>query len=431
MANPLARLIDPVDADRDRIARKYQFTADSRSWLVPLAIGAALFLVSLIGAFGDHYQFWFSYLTAWVFCLSISLGALFFVMFQHVPKAKWVTAVRRFPEMLMANFWLLALFGLPLMLPTAMYDLYHWTHAELYDPTGSYYDAVVAGKAGYFFWPGPFGGVPWFFYGRIVLYFAAWIIVSTKLYRLSVRQDAEPRNDVGADLRRVSAWGIPLVGVTTAFAGFDLIMSLDPHWFSTMFGVYFFAGGFLAAIAAITFMALAYRQAGMLSMEVNGEHYHDLGKYLFAFTVFWTYIAFSQYMLIWYGNLPEETVWFEHRLTHGWETVTYALIWFHFVLPFFILIPRFAKRIVPILAFMCVWTLVMHWVDLWWLIKPNLYVATGNEAYQHAALAWTDITLWLGFVGLFAGATIWRASRHSTTPYNDPYFNFSLRFQNV
>ena len=431
MANPLTRLIDPVTADRDRVARKYQFTADSRAWLAPLGIGVALFLVSLVGYFGDHYQFWYSYLTAWVFCLSISLGALFFVMFQHVPKAKWVTAVRRFPEMLMANFWLLALFGLPLLLPTAMHDLFHWTHAELYDPTGSYYDEVVAGKAGYFFWPGPLGGMPWFFYARIVLYFASWIIVSTKLYRTSVRQDTEPRADVGKDLRRVSAWGIPLVAVTTGFAAFDLVMSLDPHWFSTIFGVYFFAGGFLAAIAAVTFMAIAYRQAGMLRMEINDEHYHDLGKYLFAFTVFWTYIAFSQYMLIWYGNLPEETVWFEHRLIHGWENVTYSLIWFHFILPFFILIPRFTKRILPVLAIMCVWLLVMHWIDLWWLIKPNLYVATGNEAYEHAAIYWTDITLWLGFVGIFAGATLWRASRHSITPYNDPYFNFSLRFQNV
>ena len=430
MANPFTRLIDPVDADRDRVARKYQFTSDSRAWLAPLGLGVALCLVSLVGYFGDHYQFWYSYLTAWVFCLSISLGALFFVMFQHVPKAKWVTAVRRFPEMLMANFWLLALFGLPIFL-FGMHDLFHWTHAELYDPTGSYYDEVVAGKAGYFFWPGPLGGMPWFFYARIVLYFASWIIVSTKLYRTSVRQDTEPRADVGKDLRRVSAWGIPLVAVTTGFAAFDLVMSLDPHWFSTIFGVYFFAGGFLAAIAAVTFMAIAYRQAGMLRMEVNDEHYHDLGKYLFAFTVFWTYIAFSQYMLIWYGNLPEETVWFEHRLIHGWENVTYSLIWFHFILPFFILIPRFTKRILPVLAIMCGWILVMHWVDLWWLIKPNLYVATGNEAYEHAAIYWTDLTLWLGFVGIFAGATIWRASRHSITPYNDPYFDFSLRFQNA
>ncbi len=422
MANPLSRLFDPVDADRDRVARKYQFTADSRAWIIPLALGVAGLLIGLVGAFGDHYSFWYSYLTAWVFCLSISIGALFFVMFQHVPRSKWVTAVRRFPEMLMANFWLLALLGLPIFL-FGMHDLYHWTHAELYDPNHPDYDALVAGKQAYL-------NVP-FFYARIVFYFAVWITVSTKLYRYSVQQDTEPRDDVGDDLRRVSAWGIPLVALATAFAGFDLIMSLDPHWFSTMFGVYFFAGGFLASIAAMTFMALAYRSAGMLSHEVGEEHYHDLGKYLFAFTVFWTYIAFSQYMLIWYGNLPEETVWFKHRLEHGWENVTTALIWFHFILPFFILIPRFTKRIVPILAVMCGWILVMHYIDLWWQIRPSLYVATHNDAYLDAAFIWTDFALWIGMVGLFVGATMWRASRHAITPYNDPYYAFSLRFQNV
>ncbi len=422
MANPLTRLIDPVDADRERVAPRYRFTADSRAWMIPLALGVVGLVVGLIGAFGDPFSFWYSYLTAWVFCLSLSLGALFFVMFQHLPRAKWVTAVRRFPELLMANFWLLLLLGLPIFL-FGMHDLYHWTHEDLYDPLSPHFDAVLAGKRGYLNLP--------FFYARIALYFFVWITVSTKLYRYSVRQDTEPREDVGADLRRVSAWGVPLVALTTAFAGFDLVMSLDPHWFSTMFGVYFFAGGFLASIAAVTLMALAYRSAGMLRAEVNDEHYHDLGKYLFAFTVFWTYIAFSQYMLIWYGNLPEETVWFEHRLSHGWKAVSYALLWFHFILPFFILIPRFTKRVLPVLAFMAGWTLVMHWIDLWWLIRPSLYVATENELYQHAAFAWTDFALLLGIGGLYIGATLWRAARHSVTPYNDPYFAFSLRFQNV
>ncbi len=417
-----SRLIDPVDDDRARVAKRYQFTADNRAWYIPAALGVAGLVVGLVGLFGDAHSFWFSYLTAWVFCLSISLGALIFVMAQHVPRAKWVTAVRRFPELLMANFWLLAILGLPIFL-FGMHDLYHWTHEELYDPLDPHFDEVLAGKRSYL-------NVP-FFWLRLVVYFAVWITVSTKLYRYSVLQDTEPRPDVGADLRRVSAWGIPLVAVTMAFAGFDIVMSLDPHWFSTMFGVYFFAGGFLAAIALMTMLVLFYRKNNMLVHEVGPEHYHDLGKYLFAFTVFWTYIAFSQYMLIWYANLPEETVWFQHRMTHGWENVSVALIWFHFILPFFILIPRFTKRMVPVLAIMCGWTLVMHWIDLWWLIRPNLYLATGNEAYAHAAIAWTDIALFVGMFGLYLGATLWRASRHSITPYNDPYFDFSLRFQNV
>ncbi len=431
MANFFTRLIDPLADDRSRVAPAYHFTGDSRAWAVPAGIGLALLVVGLIGLFHDHYQFWYAYLTGWVFCLSISIGALFFVMFQHITKARWVTVVRRFPEMLMSNFVLLAILGLPIFI-FGMHDIFHWTHAELYDPTDPYYDVIVDGKSAYFFWPSEAGGFPAFFYLRMVIYFAAWIVVSRKLYTLSVMQDTAPRPDSPALLRRVSAWGIPLVGLTTAFAGMDLLMTLDPHWFSTIFGVYFFAGGFLAAIAATTMMALVYNRMGMLRGEANLEHFHDLGKYLFGFTVFWAYIFFSQYMLIWYANIPEEVIWLQHRNMHGWEVVTTALFVFHFALPFFLLISRAVKRRIPLLAIMCGWLLVMHFIDLWWVVKPNLFVATGNDPqYANAVLSWMDISLWLGFFGVFIGATIWRASRHATAPYNDPYYASSLHFQNI
>jgi hypothetical protein len=188
----------------------------------------------------------------------------------------------------------------------------------------------------------------------------------------------------------------------------------------------------LAGLAAMTVLALIYGRVGMLRGEVTAEHFHDLGKYLFAFTVFWMYIFFSQLMLIWYANIPEETIWFQVRWQYGWDTVFYAIMLFHFVLPFFILIPRFTKRSVPILTFMCVWMLVIHFVHLWWMIKPNLFVATGFEPlYQFAALTWIDVALWLGMTGLFFGATMWRASRQAIAPYNDPHYAASLRFENV
>ncbi|MDX1530950.1 MAG: hypothetical protein R3362_05435 [Rhodothermales bacterium] len=417
----LTRFFDPVDADRDHVARKYQFTTDWRAWAVPLGLGFALLLVSLLGLLADSHQFWYAYLIGWTYCLSIALGCLFFVMFQHITKAKWVTAFRRVPELLMANFWLLALLGLPLLF--GIHDLFEWSHHEVYEVGNEHYDPILVGKHGYL-------NVP-FFIARSVFYFFVWIVVSQKLYRASVRHDTNPTPETGPALRRTSAWGIPLVAVTMAFASYDYLMSLDPHWFSTIFGVYFFAGGFLTAIAAMTFLGLAFYRTGLLQPEVSKEHFHDLGKYLFAFVVFWTYIAFSQYMLIWYGNLPEETVWFKHRLEHGWEWVTQALIWFHFVLPFFLLLPRTTKRVLPALAVMCGWILVMHWIDLWWVAKPSLYVTTGIEAYAHAALTWVDLTCWLGLLGVVVGTTLWRAGRHSIAPYNDPYFAFSARFENV
>ena len=435
------RLLDP--APRERVAGKYRFTDDWRAWVVAAGVGVALLLVSLIALFGDDYtraRFMFAYLTGWTFCLSISLGALLFVMAQHITKAKWVTVVRRVPEMIMANFVLLAVLSIPIVIDliSSHSVLYHWRHPELY-VAGPDFDPVLAEKTWYLNLP--------FALGRIAFYFFVWIVVSTKLYRESVRQDTDPIAETSRRLRFTSGWGIPLVGVTTAFAGFDFLMGLDPHWFSTMFGVYFFAGGFVASIALTTFLVILFKRTGPLEGVVTTEHLQDLGKYLFAFTAFWAYIAFSQYMLIWYANLPEETLFYEHRFQHGWEAFSKSLVWFHFVLPFLILLPRAAKRLVPVLAVMAVWTLVMHWMDHFWVAMPVVDILHGAELHAtgaaseavhevaehapHAGFHWVDFAAWFGLFGLFLGATLWRAGRHSATPYNDPYFAQSVRFENV
>lgn len=432
MANPLTRLIDPVDDHRDRVARPYQIVGDWRAWGVPLALGGVLVLLSMIGLLQDSKQFWFAYLTGWAFCLSMTIGALIFVMIQHVVKAKWVTVVRRFPEVIMVNFGWLTVAAVPFLL-FGMYDLYHWTHPELYEVGGAHFDGIVAGKVGYFYNFGSEpGGIPVFFYLRAVVYFAVWITLSNLLFRLSVEQDVAPRADVDARMRFHSAWGIPVMAITVSFASFDFLMSLDPHWFSTIFGVYFFAGGFVAAVGLMTLLALSAHRKGLLAGEATVEHFHDFGKYLFGFTVFWAYIWFSQHMLIWYANIPEETIWFEHRDMHGWGLVTQMLILFHFVLPFFLLISRVAKRTVPILAIMAGWIVTIHFVDLWWIIKPNLLIASGMDlAYEDAALSWMDLTLGLGFFALMLGFTFWRQARHAVAPYNDPFYRTSLHFENV
>ena len=502
MSNPLTRLfLDPVDAEADRVPARYRY-ADNRWGLIALAAGAVLLVVGGVVGLGFGVQrLLFAYLIGWVFCLSISLGALLFVMIQHVTKARWSTTIRRIPEALAASFPILALTGIPVLL--GMHDLFHWSHAELYEVGGSYYDGILAGKSPYFFFPFEAGGFPFLFVARYVLYFVVWTIVGTKLYRLSVQNDGTPDPENTLALRRVSAWGIPLVGVTVAFAGYDYLMSLDPHWFSTMFGVYFFAGGWLGALCLITFIALLLKKGGMLE-SVTVEHIQDMGKFMFAFTVFWTYIAFSQYMLYWYANLPEEIVWFQKRFTEGWGVVAWSLLIFHFVLPFLILLPRITKRVYPAIATMAVWLLVMHAVDLWWIAAPAMYVADEDHSEEYSAMpaadetavqlvalqddgdgqassgaaveqgtrepgdvlppaavpqadetvaeavntperAAADMTLhvehapfpivellvWLGLFGLYLGLTLVRLSRHALTPYGDPYFADSLRFENT
>ena len=456
MANPLSYFLDPVPAGGDRVPQRYRFTGDQRWWMAPLAVGAVLLVAGLVVGLADTPRVLFAYLIGWVFCLSVSIGALFFVMIQHITKARWSTTIRRIPEALAASFPLLALAGLPVLL--GMHDLFHWTHAELYEVGGPEYDAIIAGKQAYL-------NVP-FFIVRYVLYFAAWTWLGSRLWSISVRNDTEPSVENTLRLRKISAYGIPLAAVTTAFASYDYLMSTDPHWFSTMFGVYFFAGGWLGALCLITFIALLLKKAGMLP-EVTVEHTQDMGKFMMAFVIFWTYVAFSQYMLYWYANLPEEIVWFHKRFAGGWETVAWSLLIFHFVLPFLLLLPRATKRIAPALATMAVWLLVMHWVDLWWIAMPSMHVAAeaghaavasgaGDllaslqampaEAVQEAVhgpaegmglhvvqphLPLVEMAVWLGLFGLYLGVVFVRLGRHALTPYGDPYFADSLRFENV
>lgn len=409
----LTWLVDPLQSTKDAAKRAFRFTADRRAWLVPLGIGIAFLVMSAVGYAANPTQFYFSYLIGWSFCLSIAVGSLFFLFFQHLTRAEWSVVVRRIPEALTWAFPLLAVLGIPLLF--GMHDLYHWTHEELYDPASPAYDEILAGKRAYLNTP--------FWIARMVAYFVIWTLITYRLYTLSVRQDVDPETDIPARQRTVSAWGLPLAAVATAFASYDLLMSLDPHWFSSIWGIYFFAGSFLAAVCSITVLSAALQRGGMLEGIVTKEQYHDLGKFTFGFVVFWAYIGFSQYMLIWYGNIPEETVFFRHRFEHGWEYYSAALLLGHFVIPFLLMLPRFVKRSVPLLSFWSIWLLVMHGFDLHWIVTPVLHEESGFH--------WLDLTCWLGLLGLVFGVAVYRLSRHALVPQNDPRLGASLRFENA
>lgn len=424
--------------------KQFDFSIENRRWLTPLISGVVLLVVAvIIGYSGAWKAFWSSYLVAYSFSLAILIGALFFVMVNNVARAKWHIVLRRIPETLAWSFPLMFLLGLPILL-FGMHDLYHWTHHELFVEGSPEYDPVIAGKESYLNMP--------FFWIRFVLYFLIWSWLAYRLHRLSVLEDTKP--DGAADhvgpltrlalslhmagtgqkkevefglLRRItSAWGILLSALATAFGSFDLLMSLDPHWFSTIFGVYYFAGGFVTAAAIILLTALYFRRHGILVHTITDEHYHDLGKYMFAFTVFWAYIAVSQLLLIWYANLPEETIFFRHRAEHGWYAWSMLLLYGHFVLPFFLLIGRTIKRKKVGLALMAIWLVVMHFVDMYWLAMPSLY--PDYVPYGQLGL---NILCVLGFVGIFVGVFLWKIRLHSLVPYNDRSFSQSLAFENV
>jgi hypothetical protein len=372
-----------------------------------LGLGAAVLLGFLAGD-GFH-RFLFAYLMNYAFFLSLALGALFFVLLQHVTRASWSVVVRRLGESLAAALPVLAILSIPILIGVPR--IYEWAGTES-GPA----DALIQHKAGYL-------NVP-FFVARWVLYLAVWIGLSRYFRKSSLAQDES--GDVALTLRleKLSAPGLILYGFTVTFAAFDLLMSLDPHWYSTIYGVYFFSGGVAGFFGLLTLTALGLQRSGRLSRSITIEHYHDLGKMLFTFVFFWAYIAFSQYLLIWYANIPEETEWFAKRQAGAWGWMGIALIAGHFILPFLGLLPRSAKRRKPPLAFWSAWVLVMHWIDVYWLVMPE--AGPGGPSFHPV-----DIACLVGIGGFLSAAVVRAAQGRSLIPLKDPRLGESLTFENA
>src|SRR3954467_2920740 len=255
-------------------------------------IGAVSALVgavacAILGA-SNPKQFFFSWLVSFLFFLSLALGALFFVLIQYASQGGWGIVLRRIGETTFAMVPVMAVLFLPLLL--GLYDLYSWSV-----PGAADHDALLR-------WKAPYLNVP-FFLIRVALFFVVWSAIALFYYRGSRGQDATGDPAVSSRLRRLAGPAIIVMGLTQSFASVDWIMSLTPHWYSTMFGVYFFAGAFVGFIALLSVVAVAMRRAGLLDTVITPEHLQDIGKLLFGFTAFWAYIAFSQFFLMWYANL--------------------------------------------------------------------------------------------------------------------------------
>lgn len=377
--------------------------------------GAALALAVVLGSFrGDAFRsFLHSYLTNYCFFLSLSLGSLFFVAALHATRAGWGVSVRRIAEVLGANIAVLAVLFLPILLPLI------WGNSSLYEWNNP---AVVQEEAALQY-KHPYLNVP-FFAIRAVAYFAIWWLVAQFFLRRSTEQDATGDARLTIQMERWSGPALLALGVTGTFAAFDWLMSLEPLWYSTIFGLYFYAGAVLGAFALIILAAMAFQANGRLRAAVTVEHYHDLGKLLFAAVVFWGYMAFSQYLLIWYGNIPEETQWYKLRLSGPWGWVALVLMFGQLLIPFFGLLSREFKRRKPVLAFWCVWLLAMHWLDVAWLVMPEVQG-------EGPPLGLADLCLLVGLGSLYlAGA--WRiAAARSLVPLRDPRLGEALAFENL
>lgn len=353
-----------------------------------------------------------AYLTNYCFIATIVLGSLCFVVLQHATSAGWSVVCRRAAELVAGNTALLAALYVPLAVFVVLGggELYPW--ADPHHVAGS---ALLQHKAAYL-------NVP-FFLARTAGYLALWWVLAQVFVGRSLRQDRCRDPQLTLTMQRWAGPALVALGLSATFAAVDWLMSLAPEWFSTIFGLYYIAGGFVAGVAAWILVLAGLQRAGRLAGVVTAEHYHDLGKLLFAFVFFWGYIAFSQYLLIWYGNVPEETVWYRPRLSGFWGGAAVALLFGHLTVPFLALLPREVKRRKNLLVFWAVWLLAFHWLDLAWLVMPQ----AGPGGLLGAVV---QVSLAVAMLCVLLAGTLHKARRWPVVPVGDPRLAESIAFEN-
>ena len=354
--------------------------------------------LSAVGFVMDKQQFFYSYFVAYIFVLTIVLGSLFFVMLQHVTRAGWSVAVRRFAEMIAGTVPFMAILFIPIVF--GLGELFHWTHSDAVA-----HDALLQHKQGYL-------NVT-FFLIRAAVYFLAWTLLARYFLGRSLTQDTNKDPNITVQMQRRAAPGIILFAFTFTFMTYDWLMSMDPHWYSTIFGVYCFAGSAVAAFSFLILTGSAIRRSDCLIHSVRVDHFQDLGRLTFAFSVFWAYIAFSQFFLIWYGNMPEETIWYVHRIEGSWKLGSLFLAVGHFLVPFALLMSRWVKRRPALLTGIAVWMLIIHYWDIYWLVMPNL-------AHHGIHFHWLDVACLVGVMGAFLTFFVRRLIGHALVPVGDP-----------
>lgn len=357
-------------------------------------------------------RFQASYLVAFLFATSISLGALFFVLIQHLVRAGWSVVIRRLAEFMAASVGWIAVFSLPIIVPLFYGNaaIYEWNDRHLIDT-----DSLIRHKHAWL--------NPTFFAIRTVIYFGVWTFFSRYFLKLSRTQDQTGDPSLTSKMQAAAPVGTLLFAITANFFSFDFMMSVDPHWFSAIYGIYFFAGSVVSFLATIILIALWQKKLNVIGQEVTVEHFHDLGKLLFGFNFFWGYIAFSQYLLIWYANIPEETVWLIKRQENGWAYISLALLFGHLLIPFLGIMSRASRRSYPSLVFWSCWLLVMHWLDIYWNVIPQFSVQPWPGLL--------DVLTLLGVSSLFVAAFLQTASQNSFVAVRDPRLAESLAFHNA
>lgn len=368
---------------------------------VAIFLGLVLFGLAL---FKDGDRAWYGFLTAFMYWTNLALGGLFFAAIQHVTKAGWSVNIRRIAESFTAFLPIAAIGAIVLLLGSK--HLYIWLDSDVVAK-----DAILQGKSAYL--------NPTFFVIRLVVFFGLWLTFSKLIIGNSLKQDQD------GDTK----WTLKNVGLSIAFLftfalsyslfSVDTLMSLQPHWFSTIWGIYNFAGLFQSFLAMLILFVIYSMKKGWLRGLVSEDHLHDLGKFLKGFTVFMAYIGFSQFILIWYANLPEETIFYLARSNGWWMAISFSLLILKFAVPFLLLLPRWAKRTPSHLAMVSVLILIMQYVDIHWMVYPNL------DPYS-PHFSWQEIGPFALLGGLFLWSVTGFLSKNKLVPVKDPRIEESI-----
>jgi hypothetical protein len=370
-----------------------------------LGVGLVFGIIAFIS---DSQRASYSYLTSFMFLISLGVGSLFLVSLEYLAGAVWSTPFRRISEFFSGIIPYLIILAIPLFF--TLHDIFHWTNSGVVET-----DAVLKGKEAYL-------NIP-FFIVRVILIFAVWTLFYFLITKRSRKQDETGDQGLTRTNIKLSTAFIFIFAFSITMASVDWMMSLEPHWFSTIFGVYYFSGTVWCALAALTLTAVLLKEKGFLLPGLKNDHYYSLGTMLFAFTAFWGYIAFSQYMLIWYADLPEETTWFFHRWEGGWIYASILLIIVHFIVPFFALLSFPAKTNPKRLKFVSIWVLFAHFFDLYWLIMPGMI-----QAGRPYSFSWMDLVFPVAVVG-FVMIIFWKmTSKYNLVPIKDPKLQRGLDY---
>jgi hypothetical protein len=375
----------------------------NRARTMALVVGAVALAVSIAGYLSSHEQFFKSYLLAYVFWTGIALGSLALSMVHHLSGGAWGVVIRRVLEASSRTLPFMALLFLPIAF--GVHDLYLWAR-----PDEVAHDAILQHKA-------PYLNVT-FFFVRTAIYFAVWSVLAYLLSKWSLDQEQGERGQ-SLWMQRLSGGGLVLYAATVLFMSVDWIMSLDPHWFSTIYGMLFMVGQGLSALAFTIAIAVLLSRTEPMSRVIAPAHLHDLGKLLLAFVMLWAYLSFSQFLIIWSANLPEEIPWYLKRWGGGWQWVGLILIFGHFMLPFVLLLSRDLKRNGRTLTVVAVLVIVGRLVDLFWQIGPL-------HGADHFGLHWMDVAVPLALGGVWLAIFLWQLQARALLPLGEPYLAEAL-----